>query len=265
VLNIVVPMAGRGSRFADAGYALPKPLIPVLGFPMIQVVIDDLTPTTPHRFHFLLLRDHAEQYGIDAKLREWAPGCSLVYVDQVTEGAACTVLLARAAIDNDDPLMIANCDQYVDVDIDTYLAAQGTAAGLIMTMWADDRKWSFVRFGDAGRVVEVVEKEVVSNEATVGIYNFARGRDFVRAADEMIRQGLRVNNEFYVAPAYNQLIREGLHPAIHNIGKVGDGMYGIGTPADLDEFLKLPVAYKAVARLAARKAASAAAPRGESS
>jgi NDP-sugar pyrophosphorylase family protein len=250
VLNIVVPMAGRGSRFADAGYTLPKPLIPVLGFPMIQVVISNLRPSIPHRFHFLLLREHAEHYQVDQKLRAWAPGCSLVYVDQVTEGAACTVLLARDLIDNDDPLMIANCDQYVDVDMDRYLASGQSASGLIMTMWADDRKWSFVRFDGSGRVVEVVEKQVVSNEATVGIYNFGRGRDFVRAADAMIRQDLRVNNEFYVAPVYNELIRDGLHPEIFNIGKAGDGMYGIGTPADLEDFLGRPVAARAVAALA---------------
>jgi NDP-sugar pyrophosphorylase family protein len=249
MLNIVVPMAGRGQRFSDAGYKHPKPLIPVMGFPMIQVVIANLTPSTPHRFHFLLLKEHAESYQVDALLRQWAPGCSLVYVDQVTQGAACTVLLARDRIDNDDPLMIANCDQYVDVNIDTYLQRMNNASGLIMTMWADDPKWSFVRFDESGRVTEVVEKSVVSNEATVGIYNFRRGADFVRAADAMIAGNLRVNNEFYVAPAYNHLIREGLHPDIYNIGRVGAGMYGLGTPADLEDFMRSPAASNAVAKL----------------
>lgn len=245
MLNIVIPMAGRGSRFADAGYALPKPLIPVHGVPMIRLVVANLTPTVPHRFHFLMLRQHAEQHGLVPLLRRWAPGCEVHFVDQVTEGAACTVLLARRAIDSDDPLMIANCDQYVDVDIDTYLAAMGDASGLIMTMWADDAKWSFVRMDAAGRVTEVVEKQIVSNEATVGIYNFRRGSDFVEAADRMLAANLRVNGEFYVAPVYNQLIARGQSPRIHNIGRVDAGMYGIGTPADLDRFLTFDVSHRA--------------------
>lgn len=249
MLNIVVPMAGRGSRFATAGYELPKPLIPVHGHAMIRVVIENLKPSIPHRFIFLLLREHAEKYGVDDKLSEWAPGCEQIYVDQVTEGAACTVLLARSLIDNEQPLMIANCDQYVDTDMDAYLASMEEADGLIMTMWADDPKWSFVRFDDSGRVTEVIEKKVVSNEATVGIYNYKTGASFVRAADEMIAANLRVNNEFYVAPAYNQIIAGGGQLKVHNIGRVGAGMHGIGVPADLESFLQQPVSQKAVASL----------------
>lgn len=249
MLNIVVPMAGRGSRFANAGYDLPKPLIPLHGVPMIQVVIANLTPQADHRFHFLILREHDGAYGLADKLRAWAPGCSITYVDEVTEGAACTVLLAREAIDTDDPLMIANCDQYIDADIDAYLADMGDADGLIMTMWADDEKWSFVRRDDTGRVVEVVEKVVVSDEATVGIYNFARGKDFCAAADAMIAADDRVNGEFYVAPAYTRMIDRGATIECHSIGKVGAGMHGIGVPVDLDAFLASPVSRKAVAGL----------------
>lgn len=247
MLNIVLPMAGRGSRFADAGYDLPKPLIPVLGVPMIELVIANLTPKRPHRFHFLARREHVEGFGLAEKLAAWAPGSTLTLVEEVTEGAACTVLLARAGIDNADPLMIANCDQYVDTDIDAYLDAMGDADGLIMTMWADDPKWSFVRRDAAGRVVEVVEKVVVSNEATVGVYNFARGADFVRAAEAMIAAGRRVNGEFYVAPAYDELIAEGAEIRCCDIGA---GMHGLGVPADLDAFLATEVAALAVARLA---------------
>jgi NDP-sugar pyrophosphorylase family protein len=249
MLNIVMPMAGRGKRFADAGYASPKPLIPVHGRPMTEVVIENLRPACPHRFVFLILREHAEAFGFDRHLRAWAPGSEVRYVEHVTEGAACTVLLARDLIDTDDPLMIANCDQWVDVDVNDYLAAmdRDRADGLIMTMWSDDPKWSFVRFDGAGEVVEVLEKQVVSNEATVGIYNYRRGRDFVRAAGAMIGADLRVNGEFYVAPTYNQLIPEGRKIAVHNVGKEDAGMYGLGIPADLERFLAHPVSRKAVA------------------
>jgi dTDP-glucose pyrophosphorylase len=249
MLNIVVPMAGRGQRFADAGYELPKPLISIHGQPMIRVVIGNLTPSCPHKFHFLILREHAERYDLAGRLREWSPGCEVIIVDEVTQGAACTVLLARKLIDTDDPLMIANCDQYIDASMDDYLDRMGPADGLIMTMWADDPKWSFVRFDERGRVVAVVEKVVVSTEATVGIYNYRHGRDFVRAADAMIASELRVNGEFYVAPAYNEIIGSGGEVRCHNIGGVGAGMYGIGTPADLEDFCQNPISTKAVSNL----------------
>lgn len=249
MLNIVIPMAGRGQRFADAGYGLPKPLIPIHGQPMIQVVISNLAPSCSHRFIFLILREHDEHYGLSTHLRQWAPGCKVIFVDQVTEGAACTVLLARDEIDSDEPLMIANCDQYIDADINSYLSSIGTADGLIMTMWADDAKWSFVRMDSDGRVSEVVEKVVISNEATVGIYNFRRGADFVAGADAMIAENLRVNGEFYVAPVYNALIRGGADVRVHSIGKVGAGMHGIGTPADLEAFCAGPISQLAVGSL----------------
>lgn len=246
MLNIVIPMAGRGKRFADAGYALPKPLIPIHGVPMIRLVIANLAPACPHRFHFLVLGEQVERHGLDARLQEWAPGSEIVVVDRVTDGAACTVLLARDLIDDDTPLMIANCDQYIDTDIDAYLESLGSADGLIMTMWADDPKWSFVRRDAEGRVVEVVEKEVVSNEATVGIYNYRRGADFVAGAEAMIAADIRVNGEFYVAPVYNEIIRRGGEVCCHGIGRAGAGMHGIGTPRDLRDFCASPISMKAV-------------------
>lgn len=249
MLNIVVPMAGRGQRFVDAGYTLPKPLIPVHGIAMVDMVIANLRPDVPHRFHFLIQKDHADSYDLATRLSRRAPSCSVTVVDRVTEGAACTVLLARGLIESDDPLMIANCDQYIDANINAYLAALGDADGLIMTMHADDPKWSFVRRDDAGRVVQVVEKEVVSHEATVGIYNFRRGRDFVRAADDMIAADKRVNGEFYVAPAYDMLIGDGARIECFGIGTVGAGMHGVGTPRDLEDFLQTDVSRRAVAGL----------------
>lgn len=171
----------------------------------------------------------------------------MLQLDSVTEGAACTVLLARDLID-DGPLMIANSDQYIDTPIDTYLAAGELKGvdGLIMTMTANDPKWSFVGLNVQGLVTRVVEKQVISNEATVGIYNFARGTDFVRGADRMIAANKRVNGEFYVAPVYEELIAEGARIAIMNVGREADGMYGLGVPADLDLFLSLPVSRRAI-------------------
>ncbi|MCY1740373.1 glycosyltransferase family 2 protein [Ensifer sp. SL37] len=245
MLNIVIPMAGHGSRFAQAGFALPKPLIPVHGVPMIRVVIANLAPTKPHRFIFICQKAHLENYALGESLATWAPGCSVIPVDQVTEGAACSVLLARELVDNNDPLMIANCDQYVDVDINRYLGASERYDGYIMTMKAHDPKWSFVGFDENGRVAKVVEKEVISDEATVGIYNFSRGSSFVQAADRMIRKDFRVNGEFYVAPVYDELISQGGEVGVYSIGTLNQGMYGLGVPDDLEAFLKLELSRKA--------------------
>lgn len=239
MMNIVVPMAGRGSRFANAGFTDPKPLIRVGGKPMIQWVIENVRPARPHRFTFIILREHLETYpAVPATLRALCPDCRIVTVDAVTEGAACTVLLAKAFIDNDDPLMIANADQVVDLAIDDYLAEmeRRQADGLIMTFEADHPKWSYCRLDPDLNVTEVVEKKVVSNEATVGIYNFRRGRDFVRAAEQMIAQDLRSNGEFYVAPAYNLLIAENRRIVVARTGREYTGMYGLGVPEDLAFF-----------------------------
>jgi dTDP-glucose pyrophosphorylase len=242
-LNIVVPMAGRGSRFAVAGYMDPKPLIQLGGKPMIQWVIENIRPERSHRFIFICLAEHLDRYPAVANtLRQLSPGCEIVTVAEVTEGAACTVLLAREWIIPDEPLMIANSDQYVQLSINDYLQRldESKADGLIMTFWSDHPKWSYCRLREDGSVREVVEKQVVSNEATVGIYNFRRGRDFVEGADRMIQADLRVNNEFYVAPVYNQLIDWGARITTMRTGREGEGMYGLGIPEDLEYFKTTP-------------------------
>jgi dTDP-glucose pyrophosphorylase len=246
MINIVLPIAGRGSRFAEAGFELPKPLIPVHGKPMIEVVVNNIRPLCEHRFIFVALKEHLDHLGMKETLNRIAPGCIIIPVNEVTEGAACTVLLAREFINNNDQLMMANSDQWVDIDINDYLSLMEdkNIDGLIMTMWADDPKWSFVGFDNLGQVNNVVEKEVISNEATVGIYNFQKGSDFVKSADQMIAKNLRVKNEFYVAPAYNEMIIDQAKITIFNIGKEYDGMYGMGIPSDLEKFIKNPVSKK---------------------
>jgi dTDP-glucose pyrophosphorylase len=248
MLNIVIPMAGAGSRFVCEGYTDPKPLIPVHGIPMIRVVIDNLRPVAPHRFIFVCQRAHVTAYGLRERLDAWAPGCIIVELDGVTEGAASTVLAARNFIYSEDPLMIANSDQYVDTSIDKYLQKMTDEGldGLIMTMKADDAKWSFVSINEDGFVARVVEKVVISDEATVGIYNFRSGREFVAGAERMIANDERVNGEFYVAPVYNKLIEAGRRIGIFNIGSVGSGMYGLGIPADLHVFLAHPLSSRGI-------------------
>lgn len=238
MLNIVVPMAGRGSRFAKVGYPLPKPLIDIYGHPMIEHVTRNIIPSVSHRFIYICLLEHIQRYDLQKRLENFAPGCIVVPVDHVTEGAASTVLLAEKYIDNTDPLMIANSDQYVDINIDSYLTAMGDFDGLIMTMNADDPKWSFIQHDEQGLVTLLREKEVISNEATVGVYNYKRGKDFVYYAKQMIAKNIRVNDEFYVAPVYNEMVEAGKKVVFFNVGREDAGMYGLGTPEDLEKFLK---------------------------
>jgi NDP-sugar pyrophosphorylase family protein len=260
MLNVVIPMAGRGTRFADAGYDIPKPLLPIHGTPMIEVVVRNLTPRQPARFVFVCRAEHEAEYGFVPALREIAPRCEIVTVDSVTEGAACTVLLAEGAVDPAAPLIIANSDQWVDHDVDEHLTQlrHDGLDGLIMTMTADDPKWSFVEL-DGDLVTNVVEKEVVSTEATVGIYTFTRASDYFDGARAMIAADKRVNGEFYVAPVYNELIATGARIGIDNIGVDGGGMYGLGTPSDYETFLRLPASHRAAStRVAAGRRVAAA-------
>lgn len=244
MINIVIPMAGRGSRFSKAGYTLPKPLIDVHGRPMIEYVVKNVAPKEKHRFIFICQQEHLEKYDLEAKLKSIAPNCEVISIDHITEGAACTVLLAKKFIDNDDALMIANSDQYVDIDINAYLSAMQEYDGLVMTMTADDPKWSFIKYDSNGFITLTKEKEVISNEATVGIYNYKHGSDFVEYAQKMIKKDIRVNGEFYVAPVYNEMIADGKKLVYFNIGSEDNGMYGLGIPEDLNKFLKNPLSLK---------------------
>lgn len=241
-------MAGAGSRFSKAGYKDPKPLIPIHGIPMIRVVIENLRPDASHRFIFICQKEHVKAYGLADKFMKWAPDSVFIELEGVTEGAACTVLAAQSLIDSDEPLMIANSDQYVDVDINYYLNQIDIDMldGLIMTMKAGDPKWSFAGLDIDGLVTHVVEKEVISDEATVGIYNFKRGSDFIAGVKEMIKKNERVNGEFYVAPVFNYLISGGQKIGVFNIGSEGNGMYGLGIPKDLNYFLEHPISQRVI-------------------
>ena len=248
MLNIVVPMAGRGSRFADAGYTDPKPLIDVHGKHMIEVVINNLTPSCEHRFIFVCQEDHVKAYNLDTIFANACENFEIVTIDGITDGAAITVLKARDFFDNDQPLMIANSDQWVDVDINDYLQdmEQRKLDGSMLTMKADDPKWSYAKVDSHGSVSEVVEKVVISDEATVGIYNFSKGSDFCHFADFMVEQDIRSNGEFYVAPVYSFMADNSQNIGIYNIGEEASGMYGLGIPSDLNLFLSLAISKKAV-------------------
>ena len=239
-------MAGRGSRFADAGYTLPKPLIPIHGIPMIKVVVDNLTPKIEHRFIFVAQQEHIDRYELTPKLKSYAKNVEVIGINGITEGQVCTALLAKKFFNNDEPLMNANSDQFIDFDINEYLDAMDSKNldGIIMTMKSQDPKWSYAKTNKQGIVIETAEKKIISPDATVGIFNFKRGRDLVCSAEQMIADDIRVNGEFYTCPAYNYLIKEDKKIGIYPIGEEYNGMYGLGIPSDLDFFLSHPISQK---------------------
>lgn len=233
-LNIVIPMAGEGSRFSKAGYTFPKPLIEVHQKPMIQLIIESLG--LKGRFIFIVRKEHIEKYNLKSLLKILSPNCEIIPIDKLTEGAACTVLLAKKHIQNDKPLIIANSDQFIEWNPSETMYNFSTKkidAG-ILTFDAIHPKWSYAKVDKNNIVTQVAEKQVISNHATVGVYYWKKGKDFVKYAEQMIQKNVRVNNEFYVCPVFNQAIADKKIIKISNVDK----MWGLGTPEDLDYFLK---------------------------
>jgi beta-phosphoglucomutase-like phosphatase (HAD superfamily)/dTDP-glucose pyrophosphorylase len=233
-MNVLIPMAGNGSRFSQAGYTFPKPLIEVHGKPMIQVVVENLAVDA--NFIFVVQKSHREKYNLDSMLSLICPSCKIVEVNSVTEGAACTVLLAKEFIDNDESLVIANSDQFIEwnsLEFFYKMNEQNLDAGIV-SFRATHPKWSYAKVDDDGFVTEVAEKNPISDIATVGVYYWKHGKDFVKYAESMISKDIRVNNEFYVCPVFNEALLGGLKIKTFDIAN----MWGIGTPEDLNYFLE---------------------------
>jgi dTDP-glucose pyrophosphorylase len=233
-MNILIPMAGAGSRFQQAGYTFPKPLIDVEGKPMIQVVVDNLNIDAT--YIYVVQKEHRLKFNLDTLLNLITPGCKIVEVDGITEGAACTTLLAKEFINNDEPLLIANSDQFVEWDSNEFMykMIEQKVDGGILTFTSTHPKWSFAKVDEYGYVTEVAEKNPISDIATVGVYYWAKGSDYVKYAEQMIEKNIRTNNEFYVCPVYNEAIADCKKIKTFNIDK----MWGLGTPEDLKYYLE---------------------------
>lgn len=228
--NILIPMAGAGSRFERAGYIFPKPLIDTVNNkPMIQLVVESIGLNG--QYIFLVRQEHLDRYNIQQTLNLIAPNCKIVIVDKLTEGAACTTLLAKDLINNDLPLIIANSDQYIEWKSHEflYLMNNQNVDGGILTFHNTHPKWSYAKVDKDGFVTQVAEKNPISNNATVGIYYYKHGADYVKYAEQMINKNIRVNNEFYVAPVFNEFLADGRKIKIYDV----DRMIGCGTPEDL--------------------------------
>lgn len=239
MINVVIPMAGLGSRFAKAGFLKPKPFIDVLGKPMIIRVLENLY--IPNANYILIARrEHLESEQVLVKYIRSNFNAHFIGIDKLTEGTACTVLYAKSIIDNDIPLLIANSDQIVDMDINEYIkdCVDRKLDGSLLTFIDSEKnpKWSFAKLGSHNIVEYVKEKEAISDIATVGIYYFNRGNIFVNSAINMIIENDRVNGEFYTCPVYNYAIKDKAKIGIYNIDY--RQMHGIGTPEDLQKYIE---------------------------
>lgn len=233
-MNVLIPMAGAGARFEKAGYSFPKPLIDVNGKPMMQLIVENLNIDARHIF--IVQKEHYEKFNLKHLLSLITDdNCEIVQVDGITEGAACTTLLAEKFINNSAPLVIANSDQYIEWESNEFMwsMAGDNVDGGIVTFKSTHPKWSFVKLDDSGFVCEVAEKKAISNIATVGIYYWRRGSDYVKFAHQMIDKDIRTNNEFYVCPVFNEALADAKKIKVYNIEK----MWGLGTPEDLEHYL----------------------------
>jgi len=236
-MNIVIPMAGRGDRMRQAGYTDSKPMIDVLGKPMIEHVIKNIAEVYHGYANFIFIvqeEDHV-RYDLDTLLPTLVPNGSdatVIPIDYVTEGAAVSVLLAKKYIDNERPLLIVNSDQVIDWKLNPFQGLED-CRGCIFCFKAEHDRFSYAASDEWGRVTKVAEKEVISNNATAGAYYWAYGSDFVKAAEMMIDRDDRVKGEFYTAPVYNYALD--FNMIIKPVNKVNH----LGTPEELEFFIGL--------------------------
>jgi len=227
-MKLVLPMAGNGQRFFDEGYHVPKPIIDIKGKPMFQHVVENIGLTDD--IICVVRKDHVVDYNIDSHIRTLYPDAEIKVLDQETEGAACTVMEAVQSL-KDQPFLVANCDQIMTWDKTGYNEnSKQYPGGMIHTFIPNHQipKHSYVKLDEDGKLLELKEKEIISNIATVGVYQFGSVHKFLIAVDDMMTANDRTNNEFYLAPVYNYLKDP--------VGTwLVDEMIGMGTPDELKE------------------------------
>ncbi|MBT4803536.1 MAG: glycosyl transferase family 2 [Legionellales bacterium] len=234
-------MAGRGKRFSEKGYKTPKPAIKIKNKTMVQLVTENIRPQVPHKMIYVCQKSHLEIKEISSFFDSLKGDIEIITLDKVTDGMASTTLKAKKIINNTNPLMTANVDQIINFNIDEYLEVgnHNNIDGMIMTMKSQSSKWSYVKVNNEGIAIETAEKKVISENATVGIYNFKKGNEYIFYTEKMVSSGLKVNGECYICPVYNYFIRDGKKIATFNIGDEYNGMHGLGTPEDLKKYLTI--------------------------
>jgi len=238
-IQVVIPMAGLGTRFVQDGYSIPKPILPIGNLKMIEVVLQNLTSNHVEKVVIVTKTEISQASSLPQLLSKYPFEVKIILIDETTDGPATTCVLAKNQLDMDKPLVIANSDQFLDTDMELEYDRWDvtTTDGIIWAMEDSSPKWSYVRTDTNGFAQEVREKIVISNLATCGVYAYSRAIEFFDAYDKMVATNDRTNNEFYVAPTYNYLIADGKRILVRDLGKAGTVMHGLGIPEDYEAFL----------------------------
>lgn len=229
---LIIPMAGRGSRFANVGYQTPKPLIDVSGKPMLYHAFQSVKDVPYEKVIFIALKEHEQTYGISKLIKEQIVNdFELILLDDVTEGQLCTVLTASNYFRSNQSILIAASDSFIESNIAADVKTT-QADGLISVINLPGEQWSFAKTDESGRVVEVAEKTRISNHASTGIYYFKNAKQFEQEARLMIQNKETTKGEYYIMPLYNKLIAEGATIGL----SLAKAMWDMGTPEAKQKF-----------------------------
>lgn len=239
-INLILPAAGLGSRFKEVGQNTPKPLIPIFDIPMIMWVLLNFPLESDDRVWIISQEEHKIPAAIEEFANKLPFEIAFLEIDGLTEGPASTVNLVLENLEDDESLIVANTDQYVFGDLAPFvqMVRKGDYEGQILTMRASSKAWSYVGRDSEGKIDLIVEKEEVSSEATVGIYGWHKISTAKLAFKDTFENDIRTNNEFYVAPTYNYLIKNDLPIETYLIGDHGSAVHGLGIPTDLNAFIE---------------------------
>lgn len=241
-VHLVLPAAGLGSRFRDVGEVTPKPLIKVFDIPMILWVLLNFPLVESDKVWIVGQRKDELPSELAAFLKFLPFEIEFLEIDGVTEGPASTVALVLDKLPDSDALIVANTDQYVFEDLTGFVGEvrAGKSSGQILTMVAHSNAWSYVGRDEVGEINLVVEKVQISDEATVGVYGWSSSKYAKASFKDTFENNVRTNNEFYVAPTYNFLIKNSQKIVSILIGDHGLAVHGLGIPQDLEDFLANP-------------------------
>ena len=232
--NIIVPMAGRGQRWIDAGYTFPKPLIEIENKPMIELVLKNIN--LEGNYIFICLKEHIEKFSLDTVLKNLKPDCKIISIDEITDGAASTILKAKDMISKDDPIIVANCDQLIDWSSSRFIdfINKKNPDGALVTYTSTHPRNSFVKTNEENQVIEIAEKKPISDIANAGIFYSKSGKDMILAIENMINKNIRTNNEFFLSTAFNEYDLKKSKILTYHVKEVKS----MGTPEELENSRK---------------------------
>lgn len=240
-LHIVMPMAGEGSRFTNAGWTTPKPLIELKGQPLFKHAISSVSADgIEMKYSFIVRHEHIEKYGIDAGIKSFLPEANIFSVMKTTRGAVETCLMAESAITNDDAVIVMDCDlefrskRFIEI-IKQILAQplQEAEGGALVSFESQEPKYSYAALDDNGFVARTAEKEVISNHALCGAYFFSSGKRFKEIAHKLLNEPEFKKPEYYVSLLYNYMLSAGEKVFLAPM----EEYYSYGTPEELQKYL----------------------------